>query len=103
MFSAKAAAAITEHNILINWFKVDDKLLNFVTHNVQSRACNLCGNCYHSSKFCDRAKHGMPDAAPSTQTSNFLLDARTTDKRGRPVTTVNCQEVCNPYGNRHYN
>lgn len=67
MFSAKAAAAITEHNILINWSKVDDKLLNLVTHNVQSRACNLCGNFDHSSKFCDRAKHGMPDAAPSTR------------------------------------
>ena len=53
MFSAKAAAAITEHNILINWFKVDDKFLNLVTHNVQSRACNLCGNFDHSSKFCD--------------------------------------------------
>jgi hypothetical protein len=76
MFSAKAATAITEHNILINWSKVDDKLLNLVTHNVQSRACNLCGNFDHSSKFCDRAKHGMPDAAPSTQTSNFLLGAR---------------------------
>jgi hypothetical protein len=27
MFSAKAATAITEHNILINWSKVDDKLI----------------------------------------------------------------------------
>jgi hypothetical protein len=97
MFSAKAATAITEHNILINWSKVDDKLLNLVTHNVQSRACNLCGNFDHSSKFCDRAKHGMPDAAPSTQTSNFLLGARSTDKRGRPVTAVNGQEVCNNF------
>ena len=43
------------------------------------------------------AKHGMPDAAPRTQTSNFLFDARTTDKRGRPVTTVNFQEVCNNF------
>ena len=97
---AKAAAAITEHNILINLSKVDDKLLNLVTHNVQSRVCNLCGNVDHSSKFCDRAKHGMPDAAPSSRTSNFLLGARSTDKRGRPVTTVNGQEVCN---NLNYN
>ena len=33
MFSAKAVAAITEHNIIINWSKVDDKLLNLITHN----------------------------------------------------------------------
>ena len=97
MFSAKAAAAITKHNILINWSKVDDKLLNLVTHNVQSRTCNLCGNFDHSSKFCDRTKHGIPDTAPSTQTSNFHLGARSTDKRGRPVTTVNGQGVFNNF------
>ena len=100
MFSAKAAAAITEPYIPINWSKVDDKLLNLVTHNVQSRVCNLCGNVDHSSKFCDRAKHGMPDATPSSRTSNFLVGARSTDKRGRPVTTVSGQEVCN---NLNYN
>ena len=42
----------------------------------------------------------MPDAAPSSRTSNFLLVARSTDKRGRPVTTVNGQEVSN---NLNYN
>ena len=39
----------------------------------------------------------MPDAAQSSQTSNFLLGARSTDKRGRPVTTVNGQDVCNNF------
>ena len=67
---------------------------------MQSRACNLCGNVDHSSKFCDRAKHGMPEAAPSSRISNFLLGARSTDKRGRPVTTVNGQKVSN---NLNYN
>lgn len=97
MFSAKAAAAITEHNILINWSKVDDKLFNLVTHNMQCRACNLCGNFDHTSKFCDRANQRMPEAALSTQTSNFVIGARSTDKRGRPVTTVNGQDVCNNF------
>ncbi|CAC5369876.1 unnamed protein product [Mytilus coruscus] len=40
MFSAKAAAAIVEHNI--------------------SRACAHCGEFDHTSKFCEKAKHGIP-------------------------------------------
>ena len=37
MFSAKAANAIIEHNIAINWGKVDDRLLHLVMYGTQSR------------------------------------------------------------------
>lgn len=99
MFSAKAAMAIQEHNIVINWSKIDERLLNLVTHNVQSRACNFCGDFDHSSKFCDQAKHGFPSKAefqkgltPGPPNLN-----RSFDKRGRPVTNVEGQEICNNY------
>jgi hypothetical protein len=37
MFSAKATNAIIEHNIDINWGKVDDRLLHLVMHGTQRR------------------------------------------------------------------
>jgi hypothetical protein len=52
MFSAKAANAIIEHNIAINWGKVDDRLLHLVMHGTQSRECELCGDNDHTTKFC---------------------------------------------------
>ncbi|CAG2189577.1 unnamed protein product [Mytilus edulis] len=91
MFSAKAAAAIVEHNIVINWSKVDDKLLNLVTHNVQSRACAHCGEFDHTSKFCEKAKHGNPTL------SQGATNIRNTDKRGRPVSNIAGAELCNNY------
>ncbi|CAG2229400.1 unnamed protein product [Mytilus edulis] len=91
MFSAKAAAAIVEHNIVINWSKVDDKLLNLVTHNVQSRACTHCGEFDHTSKFCEKAKHGNPTL------SQGATNIRNTDKRGRPVSSIAGAELCNNY------
>ena len=40
MFSAKAANAIIEHSIVINWGKVDDCLLHLVMHGTQRK--NAC-------------------------------------------------------------
>ena len=37
MFSAKATNAIIEHNIDINWGKVDERLLHLVMHGTQRR------------------------------------------------------------------
>ena len=36
-----SANAIIEHNIAINWGKVDDRLLHLVMHGTQSRECEL--------------------------------------------------------------
>ncbi|CAC5385360.1 unnamed protein product [Mytilus coruscus] len=91
MFSDKAAAAIVEHNIVINWLKVYDKLLNLVTHNFQSRACAHCGEFDHTSKFCEKAKHGIPTL------SQGATHIRNTDKRGRPVSNIARAELCNNY------
>ena len=41
MFSAKAANAIIEHNIAINWGKVDDRLLHLVMHGTQRGNANF--------------------------------------------------------------
>ena len=56
MFSAKAANAIIEHNIAINWGKVDDRLLHLVMHGTQSRECELCGDYDHTTKFCEKQR-----------------------------------------------
>ena len=40
-FSAKAANAIVEHNVVINWAKVDDRMLNLIMHGTPSRHCEL--------------------------------------------------------------
>jgi hypothetical protein len=34
--SAKAANAIVEHNVVINWAKVDDRMLNLIMHGTPS-------------------------------------------------------------------
>ena len=91
MFSAKAAAAIVEHNSVINWSKVDDKLLNLVTHNVQSRACTHWGEFDHTSKVCEKAKHGNPTL------SQGATNICNTEKRGRLVSNIAGAELCNNY------
>ena len=56
MFSAKAVNAIIEHNIVINWGKVDNRLLHLVMHGTQSRECELCGEYDYTTKFWEKQR-----------------------------------------------
>lgn len=53
MFSAKAANAIIEHSIVINWAKVDDRLLNKIMHGTPSRYCEMYGDFDNATRFCE--------------------------------------------------
>ena len=59
-FSAKAANAIVEHNVVINWAKVDDRILNLVMHGTPNRHCEHCGEFDHISRFCESQKYKTP-------------------------------------------
>ena len=94
-FSAKAATAILEHNIVISWAKVDDTMLNKVMHGVQSNTCEYCGDVDHTSKFCQTQRYFQPDA--NKQQINNTNHSRTADKHGRAIQHYQGREICNNF------
>jgi hypothetical protein len=49
--SAKAANAIVEHNVVINWEQIDDRMLNLIMHGTPSRHCEHCGEFDNITRF----------------------------------------------------
>ena len=98
-FSAKAAAAILEHNVVISWAKVDDTMLNKIMHGVQSITCQYCGDVDHTSKFCQTQRFFQADSIKqSTNTSNTSTNhSRTADKHGRAIQHHQGREICNNF------
>lgn len=99
MFSAKAANAIIEHNVVISWAKVDDRLLHQVMHGTPSRECELCGEFDHSTRFCERNKHKIIAVSdtPQTPRQNMTSFDRSLDKHGRTISRVEGKEICNNF------
>ncbi|CAG2189573.1 unnamed protein product [Mytilus edulis] len=78
MFSAKAAAAIVEHNIVINWSKVDDKLLNLVTHLFKAEHVLTAGNLTTHQNFVKRQNTAIQLYPKGLQI--FVTQIRGTDR-----------------------
>lgn len=53
-FSAKAAAALRDYHIKVDWAIKDLALLNMVSSNARINSCNLCNSTMHSSAFCPK-------------------------------------------------
>lgn len=98
MFTAKAAAAITEHNIVINWAKVDERLLNQIMHGTPSKACDLCNEFDHQTRFCERQKYqsvAMQDSPNAPRKSE--MSERNRDKHGRTIARIGGKQICNNF------
>lgn len=106
MFSTKAANAIIEYNVVINWGKVDDRLLHLVMHGTESRECQLCGDFDHATKFCSKQmqksepQRSLPEksvTSNSESSSSATPSAAPKDKYGRNIESVNGIDICNNY------
>jgi len=97
MFSAKATNAIIEHNIDINWGKVDDRLLHLVMHGTQSRERELCGDYDHTTKFCEkqRSKEIPFQKAPQNIGNIRSVGEKNKDRYGRNIIQVEGHDLCN--------
>ncbi|CAC5368457.1 unnamed protein product [Mytilus coruscus] len=97
LFSAKAANAIIEHNIAINWGKVDDRLLHLVMNGLQSRECKLCGDNDHTTKFCQKQVYQeTPSCARQNRTNARVVD-KSKDKYGRSIVQAEGHGLCNNF------
>lgn len=97
LFSAKAANAIIEHNIAINWGKVDDRLLHLVMNGLQSRECELCGDYDHATKFCQKQVYQeTPPCAPQATTNGRVVD-KSKDRHGRNIIQAEGHDLCNNF------
>ncbi|CAG2227598.1 unnamed protein product [Mytilus edulis] len=97
LFSAKAATAIIEHNIAINWGKVDDRLLHLVMNGLQSRECELCGDYDHATKFCQKQVYQeTPPCAPQATTNGRVVD-KSKDRHGRNIIQAEGHDLCNNF------
>ena len=99
MCSAKAANAIIEHNIAINWGKVDDRLLHLVMHGTQSRECELCGDYDHTTKFCkkQRSKEIPLQKSPQNMANIRSVGEKNKDRYGRNIIQVEGHDLCNNF------
>lgn len=94
-FSARAAAALHDLNIKVDWSIKDNALLSMVMGNARVSACNLCNSTSHSGSFCPllRIKPTQYQMLKNTQSINSAKE----DKYGRPRKMHNGTEICNNF------
>jgi hypothetical protein len=92
-FSAKAANAIVEHNVVINGAKEDDRMLHLIMHGTPSRHCEHRGEFDHISRFCESQKYKTPANLQKVNTHND----RSVDKLGRDIKRLDGREICNNF------
>ncbi|CAC5415122.1 unnamed protein product [Mytilus coruscus] len=88
---------LEEHNIAINWGKVDDRLLHLVMNGLQSRECELCGDYDHTTKFYQKNVYQeTPSCAPQNTTNGRVVD-KSKDRHGRNIVQAECHDICNNF------
>ena len=96
-FSAKAAAALRDYNIKVDWAIKDLTLLKMAASNARINSCNLCYSTMHSSAFCPKLNQiNQQVSLGNTRTIN----TREMDKYGRKRIVVNDRDVCNNFNER---
>lgn len=94
-FSARAAAALADCNIKIDWSIKDNSLLTMVAGNANVVSCQLCSATSHSTSFCPLvASKAHPHLKGPISSSTLPKD---TDKYGRPRKSHNGNEICNNF------
>jgi hypothetical protein len=94
-FSARAAAALHDLNIKVDWSIRDNSLLSMVVGNARVNACNLCNSTSHTGSFCPllRIKPSQYQILKNTQSINSDKE----DKYGRSRKTHDGVEICNNF------
>ena len=96
-FSAKAASALRDYNIKVDWAIRDLALLNMVASNAKVNSCNLCNSTMHYSAFCPRLNTANQQNGFG---NNRNMGYRDADKYGRKRIVVNDRELCNNFNER---
>ncbi|CAC5400395.1 unnamed protein product [Mytilus coruscus] len=97
LFSAKVPNAIIEHNIAINWGKVDDRLLHLGMNVLQSRECELCGDYDHTTTFYRKQVYQETPLCAQQNTTNTRVVDKTKGRYGRGIVQVEGHDLCNNF------
>ncbi len=95
-FSARASALLLNHNIKLDWSKVDTKLYCAIFAGQRASTCTLCNSSLHLTAFCPANVAG----AASRQTQNKAQNNQSTqnrDRSGRPRIMHDNKEICNSF------
>jgi hypothetical protein len=94
-FSARAAAALHDLNIKVDWSIKDNALLSMIMGNARVNSCHLCNSTSHSGSFCPllRIKPSQYQMLKNTQSINSAKE----DRYGRPRKNHNGMEICNNF------
>lgn len=97
-FAARAAIALRDNNIKIDWSVRDLGLLMMVVGNATANKCLTCSSTMHLSAFCPHVQQNIiPVIGQSVQSNPITRNHPINDKYGRPRTLVNNKEVCNNF------
>ena len=96
MCSAKAANAIIEHNIAINWGKVD--ATSSYAWNTKEE-CELGGKYHQTTTFCEKQRNQeIPPQKASQNLANIRsVGEKNKDRYGRHIIQVECHDLCNNF------
>lgn len=89
-FAARAAIALRDNNIKIDWSVRDLGLLMMVVGNATANKCLTCSSTMHLSAFCPHVQQNIiPVIGQSVQSNPITRNHPINDKYGRPRTLVN--------------
>ena len=97
-FSARAASALRDNNIKVDWSIRDLSLLHMVTSNARVNECFICNSTMHATDFCpskvSQPHHSLLQIQNQPQRKG---PSTSKDKYGRPRVVYNNKELCNNY------
>lgn len=100
-FSAKAAAALRDYNIKVDWSIKDLSLLTLVMGNARINTCEHCSSTMHLSNLCPQV--GVQRIPSHTNVKRSLTNNRDVDKYGRKRMFHKDQELCNNFNDKSCN
>ncbi|CAC5416016.1 unnamed protein product [Mytilus coruscus] len=103
-FSARAAAALRDCNIKVDWSIKDTTMLSMVAGNAKVNSCSNCSSTMHLSSFCPQLQNigtnKVANTANYSKSSNFAV--KDVDRYGRKRVTHNETELCNNFNDRRF-
>ncbi|CAC5395328.1 unnamed protein product [Mytilus coruscus] len=106
-FSARAAAALRDCNIKVDWSIKDTTMLStcMVAGNAKVNSCSNCSSTMHLSSFCPQLQNigtnKVANTANYSKSSNFSV--KDVDRYGRKRVTHNETELCNNFNDKKCN
>ena len=94
LFSVKAATALREFKVNIDWGVKDNDLLSLLAPHARPDVCKICHAIDHATKFCPLFSMNQDRLDLSRRKVQY---SDRTDRRGRTRIVHDGKEVCNNY------